>query len=47
MNNIIKFARVLHNFVRDRDGFYFEDILNNPLTENIVRDSVRGNNRTA
>lgn len=45
--DIIKTACVLHNFVRDRDGYSFEDTLNNPLTENIGTDSVRRNNRLA
>jgi len=35
------------DFVRDRDGFSFEDTINNPLTETIAPDSVRRNNRTA
>lgn len=47
VNDIIKSACDLHNFVRDRDGFSFEDTLNNPLTETNDTDSVRRNNRTA
>ncbi|KAL4125803.1 hypothetical protein QTP88_010043 [Uroleucon formosanum] len=47
INDIIKSACLLHNFVRDRDSFSFEDTLNNPLTETIASDSVRRNNRTA
>lgn len=47
VNYIIKSACVLHNFVRDRDGFSYDDTLNNPLTETIAPDSVRRNNRTA
>lgn len=47
VNDIVKSACVLHNFVRDRDGYLFEDTLNNPLTETIAADSVRRNNRTA
>lgn len=47
INDIIKSACILHNFVRDRDGYSFEDSLNNPLTETIARDSVYRNNTTA
>lgn len=47
INDIIKSACILHNFVRDKDGYSFEDSLNNPLTESIARDSVRRNNTTA
>jgi len=45
VNDIIKSACVLHDFVRGRDGFSFEGTLNNPLTETVAPD--RPNNRTA
>lgn len=47
VSDIIKSACILHNFVRDRDGYSFRDSLSNPLTETITRDNVRRNNRTA
>jgi len=47
VDDIMKSACVLHNFVRDRDGLTFEDTLNNPLSETIALDSVQRNNRTA
>lgn len=45
INDIIKSACILHNFVRDRDGYL--KIHTNPLTETIARDSVYRNNTTA
>ncbi|XP_047510278.1 protein ANTAGONIST OF LIKE HETEROCHROMATIN PROTEIN 1-like [Pieris napi] len=45
--DIIKATCVLHNFVRDRDGYCYDDSLSCPLTENLTQEGLRRNAKTA
>lgn len=47
VNSIIKACCILHNFIRTRDGYRFDDTLSCPLTDNLGPCDNRNNPKSA